>query len=86
MDRLWDGLEAGDISVDDSSQNEIDMLVEKIEQAFKQSVHNRRDILLMHLVIVKLVEEGVVDRETIVDMKRQVTDEVKEKYPEVFSD
>ena len=86
MDRLWEGLETGDIDIgEDNGKDKTDILIDKVEEAYRQSVYNRRDILLLHRVIVKLVEQDIVSKETIVDMKRQVTDEVKEEHPEVFS-
>ena len=57
---------------------------EKVDRAYEQTVYNRRDILLIHRLIVKLVEEGVVSKKCIIGMKEQVTEDMKEEYPDMF--
>ena len=44
---------------------------------------NKRDIMVLQLVIVRLVEKGILDAEDVMRMKKDANQQIRESHPDI---
>jgi hypothetical protein len=44
---------------------------------------NKRDIMVLQFVVVRLVEKGILDAEEVMRMKRDANKEIRESHPDI---
>ena len=44
---------------------------------------NKRDIMVLHFVVVRLVEKGILDAEEVMRMKKDANKQIREAHPDI---
>lgn len=78
MERLWDGL------LNEPEDNSDLTVNQKIEKLREQVIYNSRDVMVLQLVLVHLVEEKLLTAGDVVEAKKRATKEAKDEWPEIF--
>ena len=47
---------------------------------------NKRDIMVLQFVVVRLVEKGILDAEEVMRMKRDANEQIRESHPDITAE